>query len=338
MRERKRNFASPATWVVCVAASAAIGLGATGTILAALATVVTTSTAETTENSTMEDFAAETRTWQEEREASLRSRDGWLSIAGFAWLDPGETTLGSGSEPRLPLPDESLPPIAATITVSRNDSLTYTLRADASGVVHVGDQTLAAGESVPLLSDASGSATKFTLGRVTAWVLERGGNPALRLKDPESPLFDQLQGLDFFPIDPSWVVNAKFERFAEPVQMEVPSVLGYIDTTSCYGKVVFERDGIRHAFWPMSGSADDPDLFLVFSDGTSGTATYGGGRFLVATAEEDGTVKLDFNRAYNPPCAYNPFTTCPLPPKQNEVEFPIEAGEKVPKMAEAVRH
>lgn len=284
------------------------------------------------------DYTAETEAWQSKREESIRSRDGWLSIAGFAWLDPGETTIGSGSEPRLPLPDESLPPIAATLTVTRTDSLAYTLRAEVDGVVTVDERTLKAGESIPLSPDASGSATRFTLGRVTAWVLERGGNPALRLKDPESPLFEQLQGLEFFPIDPGWVIDAKFDRFAEPIQMEVPSVLGYMDTTSCYGEVVFDHEGERYTLWPMSDSADDKELFLVFSDGTSGPETYGGGRFLVATVEDDDTVRLDFNRAYNPPCAYNPFTTCPLPPEQNELEFPIEAGEKVPRMTEPARH
>lgn len=279
------------------------------------------------------------REWQSEREASLRSRDGWLSIAGFSWLEPGETTLGGGDSDGILLPDESLPAAVAAIDVkAAEDRLSVSLRALIDGAVRIDDQPLPIGEVVPLQSDASGAATRFGIGRLTAWLIERGGKPALRLKDPESPLFDQLEGLEFFPPDDAWVLEGRYERFEQPVKMEVPSVLGYVDTTSCYGEVAFEWNGERHTLWPMTDSPEDRELFLVFADGTSGTETYGAGRFLAATVEEDGSVRIDFNRAYNPPCAYNPFTTCPLPPKQNDLPFSVVAGERLPRMTEPVRH
>lgn len=333
-------------------AAARLALGAVGVIAAA-------ALADDAPRAEESAFLRDLRAWQAERDSSLRSPDGWLAVAGFDWLDVGENVLGTGDDADVRLPDLALPVEAAVLTViAEADSFRYRLASRGNASVVVDGRRLAAvapanaadaaadsggstssdDVSVALRSDASGAPTRFSLGRLTAWVLERGGRPALRLKDPESPLFAQLQALDFHAPDERWVVEGRYQAFPEPIPLAVPSVLGYVDTLACPGAVVFSVQGKEWSLWPMTEDPTDPELFFVFSDGTSGLETYGAGRFLTSTRAEDGRVLLDFNRAYNPPCAYNPYTTCPLPPRQNELPFPIPAGEKLPRMASGRGH
>ena len=170
--------------------------------------------------------------------------------------------------------------------------------------------------------DTSESPTRLRCGRVTFWIIRRGDEFAVRARDPESPLRLSFDGVDRFAIDPSYRVFASLERYETPRPLLVPNVLGYADTTECYGEVRFELNGQDLRLLPIADSPTDSSLFLIFRDATSERETYGGGRFLSARVRADGLVEVDFNKAYNPPCAFNPFTTCPLPPAGTIFRWP----------------
>jgi hypothetical protein len=188
---------------------------------------------------------------------------------------------------------------------------------------------LPTGAPTPIASDREGSPSVLALGRLRFWVVERGDRAALRVRDPEAPRRREFRGVAAFPIAERWRVRGRFARFTDPIELIVPNILGHADTSLSYGRIEFEVEGKPQALLPMSDAPDDSALFVVFGDATNGTETYGAGRFLAAKLQRDGSVELDFNKAYNPPCAFNPFTTCPLPPAGNILTVAVLAGEKV---------
>ena len=149
----------------------------------------------------------------------------------------------------------------------------------------------------------------------------------MRVKDKESPTLRAFHGIENFPADPKWRVEARFEPYDPPRPVRVPNILGTVDTESCPGALVFEIDGKSYRLDPVV-ERGETDLFVIFGDRTNGHGTYGAGRFLYAAAPVGGRTVLDFNKAYNPPCVFTPYATCPLPPAENKLPIPIEAGEK----------
>jgi uncharacterized protein (DUF1684 family) len=199
----------------------------------------------------------------------------------------------------------------------------------AAGVeLRAGDAVLAPGEPTLLASDASGAPTVITAGTVRFQVIERGERLALRVKDSASPALQAFHGLDEYPIDPRWRIVGRFEPYDPPRTLPIPTVLGTSEPMPSPGRVLFTVDGTSYALDAVLEPGEE-ELFLIFGDATNRDESYGGGRFLYAPPPApDGTVVLDFNRAYNPPCAFTPYATCPLPPAQNELAVRIEAGEK----------
>jgi uncharacterized protein (DUF1684 family) len=178
-----------------------------------------------------------------------------------------------------------------------------------------------------LAADASGKPTVLELGTLSFFVIQRGDRIGVRIKDKASPVLASFHGLDFFPIQPEWRIDARFEPYDPPKKVPIPNVLGQVTMSDSPGAVEFERQGKT---WRMDtlGSVKD-GLSLIFADATSGHETYGAGRFLELGKLENGKVEVDFNTAYNPPCAYTAFATCPLPPEQNKLKtLAVTAGEK----------
>jgi uncharacterized protein (DUF1684 family) len=164
---------------------------------------------------------------------------------------------------------------------------------------------------------------------VSFYVINRNDRLAVRVKDSESPTRNGFQGVEAFPADPSWRVNAHFEAYPPGRTLQVPTILGTVDTMAEPGAVVFEHGGKTYRLDTVLEEGET-DLFIIFGDLTNRHETYGGGRFLYAKpADAQGTVMLDFNRAYNPPCVFTPYATCPLPPPQNKLSVRVEAGEKM---------
>ncbi len=269
-------------------------------------------------------YIAEVEQWRAARLARLTADDGWLTLTGLHWLEPGDNPFGSAEDNTIVLPDPSLPPVAGRLVLGDDGSVTAF--AEPGAAVEVNGEPLT--EKV-LASDASGTPDVVVVGRVRFHIIDRGGRLAARVKDPEAPARRSFAGIEHFPIDPAARVSARLEPYDEPRRVAIPTVLGEDTSMLAPGRLRFELHGRELTLEPYRESPDDTSLFLIFRDTTSGDTTYGAGRFLYAEAPgPDGVTTLDFNLAYNPPCAFTPFATCPLPTPQNWLPVPIEAGEK----------
>lgn len=257
---------------------------------------------------------AEVEAWRRERYARLRREVGWLTLAGLGWLNPGLNRLGTDPASDVVLP--AGPAQAGTISVEDGGAV-------ADGVfTHQGRP--AAG--LALVDDADGQPTMLELGRLRLCLIERG-RPAIRTWDTEAPARGAFAGIDHWPVDPAWRVEARLEPTPDR-HVVVPDVIGIDEETPSPGRLTFEIGGEEHQLDALVGG-DAGELWLVFGDATNGTETYGGGRFLYTDAPDAaGGVIVDFNRAYNPPCVFTPFATCPLPWPANRLPIRIEAGER----------
>ncbi|MGH2445124.1 MAG: DUF1684 domain-containing protein [Candidatus Limnocylindria bacterium] len=258
---------------------------------------------------------AEVEAWRRERYAALRRDIGWLTLAGLGWLKPGVNRVGADARNDVILP--SGPALAGVVTIS-------------DGVATVDGQFVHRDgpvDGLRLVTDHDGEPTMLELGSLRMCVIERGGRLALRTWDLESSARAQFDGIEHWPVDPAWRLAGRFEPVADRI-LPVPDVLGMVEDEPSPGDVVFEADGVTHRLQALIGG-DGGELWLVFGDLTNGDASYGGGRFLYTGAPDaDGGVVVDFNRAYNPPCVFSPYATCPLPWPANRLPLHIPAGER----------
>lgn len=269
------------------------------------------------------DHQAAVEAWRSKRLERLTAPEGWLTLVGLEWLDEGDNELGSAPDADVRFPLRA-PPRLATIT---RHGETMTLKPASGAKLTVDDKPVTA--PIELASDAQGEPTIVELDAISFYVIHRGDRWAVRIKDGESPVRTGFQGLEYYPLREDWRVQARFEPAPKGTTIPVPNILGTIDDSPSQGSVVFTRDGQEVRVQAIDEG--DGRLFLVFGDQTNGKGTYGGGRFLYAAPPEPGqtTVVVDFNQAYNPPCVFTPYATCPLPPKGNKLPFPVEAGEKL---------
>jgi uncharacterized protein (DUF1684 family) len=260
--------------------------------------------------------------WHADRVARLAAEDGWLSLIGRDWLKPGENTLGSAPGSTVLLPDWAAPDKAGLFIL---EGTTVRFRPfPGSGLLMNGKPAI---ESV-LKADADGKPDVLQAGRVRFYLIRRGDQVGVRLKDPEAPARKAFHGVPRYPVDPAWRVEADFIAYATPQARSIQTVLGTTVIMTAPGELRFKAGGRLVTLEPMVEGPADTELFLIFKDATSTQGTYPAGRFLYSDLPKDGKVILDFNKAINPPCAFSIFATCPLPPKQNHLEVAITAGEK----------
>ncbi|HEY8170993.1 MAG TPA: DUF1684 domain-containing protein [Candidatus Limnocylindria bacterium] len=258
---------------------------------------------------------AEIEAWRAERYAALQRETGWLTLAGLGWLKPGPNRVGTAADVDVRLPDG--PSHVGTITVTETGA-----RAD-GGFLHAGEPT----RDLDLVTDAAGEPTQLEVGALRMCLIERGGRLAVRTWDLASPAREAFDGIDHWAIDRRWRLEARFEKTPGRT-LTVPDVLGFVEEEASPGDVVFRLDGVEHRLQALP-SGPSGEMWLVFGDVTNGHETYGGGRFLYTDAPDgDGRVIVDFNRAYNPPCVFSPFATCPLPWPSNRLAVRVEAGEQ----------
>jgi len=267
-------------------------------------------------------YVAGIRAWQERREKNLQSDTGWLTVTGLFWLHEGDNVFGTGSGCDLVLPSGSTP-ARAGVFVHRNGKTS--VQAAPGVVLRIDGKEVREAELRP---DSQGKPDIVELGRLRLFVIERSGRFAVRMRDLESELRKSFHGIDRYAIDATWRVEARFEPYDPPRHIPIASVIGTVDSMVCPGALVFTRDGREQRLEPILEAPDDTSLFVIFSDETSGDETYPAGRFLYCDLPRDGKTTLDFNKAYNPPCAFTPFATCPLPPPQNALPIAVRAGEK----------
>jgi uncharacterized protein (DUF1684 family) len=263
--------------------------------------------------------------WRAERLASLTSEYGWLSVVGLFWLHPGANRFGSDPGNEVVLPGAGTPAVAGVLELRQDGSVL--LRPGSGSALTVGGAP--ATERV-LASDRAGSPDLLAIGAVRFYMIERGGKLAVRVKDPESARRVRFAGIRSFPVDLAFRVEGTFEPYATPREVLLATHQGPEQTMLAPGLVRFELAGKALSLEPLVSSPADATFFFVFRDATSGHETYGAGRFLDAPAPKppSRTVVLDFNRAYTPPCAFTPYATCPLPPKQNDLPVRVTAGEE----------
>jgi hypothetical protein len=269
-------------------------------------------------------YKAEIQEWRDRRETRLKADDGWLTVAGLYWLKEGAHPFGAGAAADFVLPEGSAPPQAGTFRFSSGRT-TVTF---APGVQATINGAPPAGPETELRPDDPGPPDIVVLGDLTMLVIKRGERYGIRLRDKNSRLRREFTTLHWYPVRESYRVAARWEPYDPPRAIAIPDVLGQSQDLPCPGAAVFEMNGRTLRLEPVIEVPGDVELFFIFRDMTSGKETYGAGRFFYADPPKDGTIVLDFNKAYNPPCAFTPFATCPLPPPQNRLDVAIKAGEK----------
>ena len=264
-------------------------------------------------------YTAEVEEWRSGRLAGLTAPDGWLSLVGHHWLKQGANTVGSAAHNDIVL--ANAPAHLGTITWTSDGKVSVELRPDSKALID-GKAELAS----VLIDDSDDEPTVISFGTTSVYLISRADLKGLRIKDSAAAARTGFLGLDYFPIDPTWRIEAKWVPFDAPHEIRIASTVGTAENEKSPGKAVFERDGKTFELVPVQESPSS--LFFIFSDKTSGKETYGAARFLYSDLPKDGKVVLDFNRAVNPPCAFTPFATCPLPPKENRLTVRVTAGEK----------
>lgn len=268
-----------------------------------------------------DDYTREVESWRTERVTRLTSEEGWLSLIGLHFIDgKGPHSLGSADDNDIVL--AAGPEHIGAVSLDKYGRVKIQIN-PGLGVMVDGRDYLSAN----LDEGDHGKPTMVTCGTMSLYVVDRGGKKALRVKDSESERRRDFVGLDYFPIDPSWRIEAKWVPFDKPKQVPIKDILGQESPAMILGKVVFERDGRTFELLPLQDDLGAP-LFLIIADKTSGKETYEAVRFIYADAPRDGKVIIDFNHAINPPCAFTPFATCPLPPAENVLPIAVTAGEK----------
>jgi uncharacterized protein len=267
-------------------------------------------------------YRAEIDKWRHEREARLKGDGGWLQVAGLFWLKDGPNTFGTNAKSTLVLPAGSAPARAGTFELRAGR---VTVRMDPGVEATVDGKPV---QTATLRPDVPGPADVLKVGsRLSLHVIERGGRLGIRMKDKESPLLKEFTGLRWFPVREDQRIEARFVPYTPPKKVPVPNILGQVDELPSPGYAVFNVAGREVRLDPVLEEPGATELFFIFRDETAKKETYQAGRFLYAAMPKDGKVVLDFNKAYSPPCAFTPYATCPLPPKQNRLTVRIEAGE-----------
>jgi uncharacterized protein (DUF1684 family) len=249
-------------------------------------------------------YQDEIQRWRTQREAGLKAEGGWLTVAGLFWLHAGANPYGTDPANPVVLPQGTAPARAGVFELNG------------------GKVTAVANGSRRELRPDSGDSV--ALGSVQLFVIKRGDRYGIRMKDANSRVRKEFRGLHWFPADPAYRITARF--VAEPRKIPVLNVLGQTEQQDCPGYAEFTLAGKPVRLYPVI-EPGSKQLFFIFRDLTSGKETYGAGRFLYSAMPRDGKVVLDFNRAYNPPCVFTPYATCPLPPKENRLAVRIPAGE-----------
>jgi uncharacterized protein (DUF1684 family) len=255
-----------------------------------------------------------------DRETTLKADNGWLTVAGLHFLNPGDNRVGSDPANDVVLDFPSVPKFVGVITMNGQQ---VRIRAAEGQTLTINDKPVTESELHGAFDDKPTDTLRF--GPVTFFVHYSGPRLALRVRDQASALRTQFSGLQWFAADAAYRTTGTFTAYPEPRTVQIPNILGDLEPFAAVGTVTFSLKGQAHT---MEAWRSGKRLWFVFRDRTSGRDTYPSARFLYTDAPNEGAVVMDFNYAQNPPCAYNPYTTCPLPPSQNRLGVAIEAGEK----------
>lgn len=263
-------------------------------------------------------YTASILKWRQQKENELRADNGWLTVAGLFWLQEGRNSFGSDPAGSIVLPRT---PAQLGDLVLQDGRITLEPGGDTKlrlndGPAHPAELKLETKPDVLKYDD------------LTFFVIKRGEKFAVRLKDKQNPARKNFAGMKFFSVDPQYRVDARWLSSNPPRKVPIPTILGTIVEMPSPGVVQFSLNGMNYQLTPVLETPDSKELFFIFGDQTNAKSTYGAGRFLYTELPKEGKVILDFNKAENPPCAFTPYATCPLPPKENKLQVAIPVGEK----------
>lgn len=270
-------------------------------------------------------FVAEQQAWRDRRRAELVKPDGWTSLVGLHWIEPGPHYVGSAGDNGIRL--AMGPAQLGMIDLRKDGQVRFVPGKDAA--LTLDGAPLATPAVLRTDADEAGpSRLAFDDGKGLATVIERAGRHALRVKHADAPTRTAFGRLDYWPADASWKIDARFTPHPAGKTLQIASIIGTLDDVPNPGVLEFERDGRIHRIEALDEGGDG--LFLIIADRTSGHGSYGAGRYIDAPKPDaQGRVSIDFNQAYNPPCAFTAFATCPLPPPENRLDLAVPAGEKI---------
>lgn len=268
-------------------------------------------------------FAASEAEWRSERRADLLAEDGWASLVGLHWLELRAHYVGSGATSGIRL---AVGPEKLGLVQQDRGQVFFTPERDVA--VSVGEAPVKGRIELRDDQDAEPTELLFDEGRGRLSLIRRGERSALRVKHADAPARTGFGAIEYWPVDAGWLLEGRFTPHPAGRTIEIANIVGGVDHVSSSGAVAFSRDGVDYRLEALEG--EDGGLFLILADRTSGQGSYGAGRYLDTPAPDaQGRVMLNFNRAYNPPCAFTDFATCPLPPPENRLDLAVTAGERI---------
>lgn len=270
-------------------------------------------------NTATADWKSEAEAFRKENEEALKKN--WLVVVGLFWLREGENTLGASESSFIKLP-KGTPDILGKITLRAGKA---EMEFTSAENVKLGGQPVKVATKYVLKTDQGADKTIIDVNNVSMYLIQRPNGIGLRVKDAQSDTLKRFKALKWWPLQEKFLVEGKWKELQPAKILRVPDILGNIYDETINGSVEFTFGKKTYELFP---TRKGDDLFFVFKDATTGRASYGTGRFLEAKVQNDGKVVLDFNRAYNPPCAHIKYATCPMAPLDNILTFAVDAGEK----------
>ena len=257
--------------------------------------------------------------WRAARHERLNKPDGWLTLVGLEWLEPGETRVGRSADNDVQLGGG--PDYWGTVVLKDGQLSFQSLDSER---VEINGHALSQSRLVP---DTEGEPTVISSGTLSFNIIFRESY-ALRIKDSQAGALKNFRGVDNYPIDQSWRIESSLIPATEGAMLEITNVLGQVYELAVFGTFEFKKDDKTHQLLGL-GTRDSENLWFIFADRTNGHGTYGAGRYLYSDGMPvNGQLTVDFNKSYNPPCAFNPYSTCPIPPQGNRLDLFVLAGEK----------
>jgi uncharacterized protein (DUF1684 family) len=265
-------------------------------------------------------YQQEIEGWHAKRIQNLKAPNGWLNLVGLYWLEEGKNSFGSGRQNKVIFPAGTIVETAGIFERTGNTVKLVTLNNTA---IKVNDKPV---KEAVIFDKDSARQPVVSYGNLRWTIIQRDDKIGVRLRNLESPLATTFKDIDRFPVDTTWRVSATLQTAGQARSIAITNVLGQINQQQTPGKLVFT---IHDKQYTLDALEEGDELFIIFGDETSGKTTYPSGRFLYAQKPgADGKTIIDFNKAYNPPCAFTNYATCPLPPKENILPVAVTAGEK----------
>ena len=263
--------------------------------------------------------------WRQKQFTRLSGDQGWLTLCGLFWLNEGENKMGADSSNRIIFPPGTSPAYAGSLWLEHG---AVRLQAPKNSGIMLRDSIVT---KMDLQTDEDGFATPtiLNLHSLTFQIIERGTQFGVRVKDRKNPALLKFKGMEYFPTDPAWRFETRFEPYTPARIIPIATVINTVENDSCPGAIIFERGGKEYRLDAVMERGTNDQLFIMFSDETSGKETYGMGRQLYTDLPFGNKIVIDFNKAYNWPCVFTEFATCPIPPKQNRLAVRVDAGEKM---------